>query len=343
MSLSPNYYLLPFSHTHQVFTVADARRTLEGILAQEAADKKKRQEEALEHCRRQPAPVGLHSRTEMSYESEEEIIPEATPSTQHSALAPTKMSRKPIEGGSAQSESTLPRHADMHNRWLRWGFWSIVAILLLLVADSISTAYEAPSRHPRLHGAKDHETRTFIYHTAFPQHITSRRDILHDFRPSSEPPSAVRIDVDSMKVWSCSGTGSLHLDRFSRHFLSENAGHHDIISDVLYCPNFPEPDHISAAQVGKGGSGLRFQDFNPGSRLFDEDNPVVPYVTLTGAHGGHRAAIDDQSRVTFTAYVRAPDSQLSRLIKRRKRLVDHPFRWYTGRNAARDDLGSNSN
>lgn len=265
---------------------------------------------------------------------------------QNSAPAHTKMSPKPIENrmfpkpmknASAQSDpdrtdgSISPRHAGVQNRWLRWGFWSIVAIFLfLLVANSISIVYEAPSQHPRLHGARDHTTRTFIYHTAFPQHITSRRDILHDFSPSSGPPSAARIDFDSMKTWSCSGSGSLHLDRFSRHFLSENLGHHDIISDVLYCPNFSEPDHISAAQVGKGGSGLRFRDSKQGNRLSDENNSVVPYVTLTGTHGGYRAVIDDQSRVTFTAYIRAPESRLSRLVEWRKRWVDDPLKWFLG-------------
>ena len=47
----------------------------------------------------------------------------------------------------------------------------------------------------RINGATDQTTRTFIYHTAFPQQITSRRDILHDFSPSSESPSAARVDV----------------------------------------------------------------------------------------------------------------------------------------------------
>ena len=340
MSTCLDYDPTIFLTYRQVFTVADARRTLEDILAQEAADQATKQEEALEHCRTQPPPVEPHSRTE-SYESEEEVKPEATP---YSALAHTKMFPKPI--ASAQSESTSLRHTGIQIRWLRWGFCLILAIFLFLLAvDFISILYEVPfqrSQHPLLHGARDHTTRTFIYHTAFPQHITSRRDILHDFSPSSGPPSSAHIDVESMRLWSCSGSGSLHLDPFTRHFPSETLRHHDVIPDVLYCPNFSEPDHISAAQVGTGGSGLRFQEVKPGHRLFDEKNPVVPYVTLTSAHGDYRAVIDDQSRVTFTAHVRAPQSRLSRLFTWGKHLVGEPFKWYVGGLAALDDHGPDS-
>lgn len=126
-----------FSHTHKVFTVADARRTLEDILAQEAADQAKQQEEAFEHCRTQPPPVEPQSRREL-YESEEEVKPEATPSMHNSALAYTKMSPKPTEDGSAKFESISLRHAGIQIRWLRWGFCLILTIFLfLLVVDFI--------------------------------------------------------------------------------------------------------------------------------------------------------------------------------------------------------------
>ena len=99
-------------------------------------------------------------------------------------------------------------------------------------------------------------------------------------------------------------------------------------------------DHISAAQVGEGGPGLDLHVRKPGSRHFDKNNLVIPYVTLTGAYDGYPAMIDDQRRVTFTADVRALGLRLSRLVEWRMLLVDDPWKRVLGYGPASLDVES---
>lgn len=259
----------------------------------------------------------------MSFDSEEEIISEATPSMH------AKLSQKSTEDDSAQSDhyqtngSTSSRHAGITNPWLKWVFWLTIATPLFWVPSWLSVVYYAPVRSC---SQRDPITWPFIYHTAFPRHITTRRDLLHDFSPHSESLASAQLDVYSISNWSCSGSGSLHLSNLPKHSFSYILDHpHHVIPDVLYCPNFPEPDHISAARWRNNGSGFEYV------QSWDKELSQVLFVNLAEeSHGQFPAVIDDRNRVRFEAYALAPASRLSRLVEWRKRLVDDPFWLFVG-------------